>query len=143
MEVRVDGVLSPYCSAKDVILAIIGKIGTAGGTGYVIEYTGSAIRMLSMEGRMTCATCRSKPARARAWLRRTKKTIAYIKGRPMAQRGIHSNMPCEPGSAQDGCKRHLRRDGHSESRRYCSASELGPSPGMVNGVDQRVPDRGR
>jgi 3-isopropylmalate/(R)-2-methylmalate dehydratase large subunit len=53
MEVRVDGRLSPRCSAKDVILAIIGKIGTAGGTGYVIEYTGSAIRALSMEGRMT------------------------------------------------------------------------------------------
>ena len=53
MEVRVDGVLSNHCSAKDVILAIIGKIGTAGGTGYVIEYTGSTIRALSMEGRMT------------------------------------------------------------------------------------------
>ena len=53
MEICVDGVLSNLCSAKDVILAIIGKIGTAGGTGYVIEYTGSAIRALSMEGRMT------------------------------------------------------------------------------------------
>ena len=53
MEIRVDGVLSDRCSAKDIILAIIGKIGTAGGTGYVIEYTGSAIRALSMEGRMT------------------------------------------------------------------------------------------
>ncbi|MBX3325369.1 MAG: 3-isopropylmalate dehydratase large subunit, partial [Nitrospira sp.] len=53
MEVRVEGTLSDRCSAKDIILAIIGKIGTAGGTGYVIEYTGSAIRALSMEGRMT------------------------------------------------------------------------------------------
>src|SRR5687768_14491936 len=53
MEIRVDGVLSPRCFAKDVILAIIGKIGTAGGTGHVIEYTGSTIRNLTMEGRMT------------------------------------------------------------------------------------------
>src|SRR6187549_3295190 len=53
MEIRVDGTLSDRCSAKDIILAIIGKIGTAGGTGYVIEYTGSAISALSMEGRMT------------------------------------------------------------------------------------------
>src|SRR5499426_4795212 len=53
MEVCVDGVLPALCSAKDVILAIIGKIGTAGGTGHVIEYTGSVIRALSMEGRMT------------------------------------------------------------------------------------------
>src|SRR5437867_2846292 len=53
MEVRVEGALSRHCSAKDIILAIIGKIGTAGGTGHVIEYTGGAIRALTMEGRMT------------------------------------------------------------------------------------------
>ena len=53
MVIRVDGTLSDKCSAKDIILAIIGKIGTAGGTGKVIEYAGSAIRSLSMEGRMT------------------------------------------------------------------------------------------
>ena len=53
MEIRVDGVLSDRCSAKDIILAIIGKIGTAGGTGHVIEFAGEAIRDLSMEGRMT------------------------------------------------------------------------------------------
>ena len=58
MAVTVDGELQPGVTAKDVILAIIGKIGTGGGIGHIIEYRGSTIRSLSMEGRMTSATCR-------------------------------------------------------------------------------------
>jgi 3-isopropylmalate/(R)-2-methylmalate dehydratase large subunit len=58
MRVKVDGALPPGVTAKDIILAIIGQIGTAGGTGHVIEYCGSAIESLSMEGRMTVCTCR-------------------------------------------------------------------------------------
>src|SRR5919199_6460966 len=82
MAIVVDGTLSPFCSAKDVILAIIGAIGTAGGTGYVIEYAGSAIRALTMEGRMTLCNM-SIEAGARAGMIAPDETpFAYLKGRP-------------------------------------------------------------
>ena len=64
MRVTVDGKTPKWVSAKDITLAIIGHIGTAGGTGHVIEYTGEVIRALSMEGRIRCATCPSKAVRA-------------------------------------------------------------------------------
>ncbi|MGJ3647147.1 3-isopropylmalate dehydratase large subunit [Sphingomonas sp. GlSt437] len=87
MEVRVDGTLAPGVSAKDVVLAIIGRIGAAGGTGYVIEYTGSVIRDLSIEGRLTIANM-SIEAGARAGLiAPDDKTFTYLKGRPMAPKG--------------------------------------------------------
>jgi 3-isopropylmalate/(R)-2-methylmalate dehydratase large subunit len=84
MRITVDGELGFGVTAKDVILAIIGKIGTAGGTGHVIEYAGSVIRGLSMEGRMTICNM-SIEAGARAGLiAPDETTFAYIKGRPMA-----------------------------------------------------------
>ncbi len=84
MLVQVDGKLGFGVEAKDIILAIIGKIGTAGGTGYVIEYAGEAIRNLSMEGRMTICNM-SIEAGARAGLiAPDETTYAYLKGRPMA-----------------------------------------------------------
>ena len=84
MRVTVDGALNPGVTAKDIVLAIIGKIGTAGGTGYVIEYAGSAIRDLSMEGRMTVCNM-SIEAGARAGLiAPDEKTFAYLRGRPFA-----------------------------------------------------------
>ena len=87
MRISVDGELPVGCTAKDVILAIIGKIGTAGGTGYVVEYAGSVIRDLSMEGRMTVCNM-SIEAGARAGLiAPDEKTIQYFKGRPMAPKG--------------------------------------------------------
>ncbi len=87
MRISVDGELPVGCTAKDVILAIIGKIGTAGGTGYVVEYAGSVIRDLSMEGRMTVCNM-SIEAGARAGLiAPDEKTIEYFKGRPMAPKG--------------------------------------------------------
>lgn len=87
MRVTVDGALPPGVTAKDITLAIIGKIGTAGGTGYVIEYAGSAIRGLSMEGRMTVCNM-SIEAGARAGLiAPDEKTFAYLEGRPMAPKG--------------------------------------------------------
>lgn len=83
MRVAVEGALGKGVTAKDIVLAIIGKIGTAGGTGYVIEYAGSAIRGLSMEGRMTVCNM-SIEAGARAGLiAPDEKTYAYLKGRPM------------------------------------------------------------
>ena len=87
MEVRVDGGLGFGVSPKDVVLAIVGKLGAAGGTGYVIEYTGSTIRDMSIEGRLTVANM-SIEAGARAGLiAPDDKTFAYVKGRPMAPAG--------------------------------------------------------
>src|SRR5581483_8136237 len=84
MLVRVDGELPVGCTAKDMILAIIGRIGTAGGTGHVIEYTGEAIRALDMAGRMTVCNM-SIEAGARAGLvAPDETTFAYIQGRPFA-----------------------------------------------------------
>ncbi|MER8774600.1 3-isopropylmalate dehydratase large subunit [Mesorhizobium sp. M0977] len=87
MLVRVDGVLPEGVTAKDIILAIIGEIGTAGGTGYVIEYAGEAIRALSMEGRMTICNM-SIEAGARAGLiAPDETTFAYVKDKPRAPKG--------------------------------------------------------
>jgi len=87
MRITVDGDLGPGVTAKDIVLAIIGKIGTAGGTGYVMEYAGSAIRSLSMEGRMTVCNM-SIEAGARAGLiAPDEKTFAYLEGRPMVPKG--------------------------------------------------------
>lgn len=87
MRITVDGALHSGVTAKDVALAIIGTIGTAGGTGYVIEYAGEVIRNLSMEGRMTVCNM-SIEAGARAGLiAPDEKTFDYIKGRPMAPQG--------------------------------------------------------
>ncbi|MGB1539627.1 MAG: 3-isopropylmalate dehydratase large subunit [Rickettsiales bacterium] len=87
MLVQVDGELPSGVTAKDVVLAIIGKLGTAGGTGYVIEYAGPVIESLSMEGRMSICNM-SIEAGARAGLiAPDEKTFAYIKGRPMAPKG--------------------------------------------------------
>jgi len=87
MLVRVEGALPAGCTAKDIILAIIGKIGTAGGNGHVIEYAGEAIRALDMAGRMTVCNM-SIEAGARAGLiAPDETTFAYIKGRPYAPKG--------------------------------------------------------
>ena len=109
MLVRVDGKLAPGITSKDIVLAIIGKIGTAGGTGYVIEYAGEAIRNLSMEGRMTVCNM-SIEAGARAGLiSPDEKTFAYIKGRPLAPQGkdfdkaveYWSTLPSDKGAKYD------------------------------------------
>jgi 3-isopropylmalate/(R)-2-methylmalate dehydratase large subunit len=87
MLVRVDGILPAGCTAKDIILAIIGKIGTAGGNGHVIEYAGEAIRALDMAGRLTVCNM-SIEAGARAGLiAPDETTFAYIEGRPYAPKG--------------------------------------------------------
>ena len=87
MRVQVDGVLPSGCSAKDIVLAIIGRIGTAGGTGHVIEYAGEAIRALDMAGRMTVCNM-SIEAGARAGLIAPDEvTFEYVRGRPFAPKG--------------------------------------------------------
>jgi 3-isopropylmalate/(R)-2-methylmalate dehydratase large subunit len=109
MLIRVEGELPPAITAKDIILAIIGRIGTAGGTGHVIEYAGSVIRGLSMEGRMTVCNM-SIEAGARAGLiAPDEKTFAYVMGRPMAPKGAKwenalaywKSLPSDPGAHYD------------------------------------------
>ncbi|MCP1199205.1 3-isopropylmalate dehydratase large subunit [Notoacmeibacter sp. MSK16QG-6] len=89
MLVRVDGQLPDGVTAKDVILAIIGEIGTAGGTGHVIEYAGEAIRSLSMEGRMTVCNMSIEGGARAGLIAPDEKTFDYIKGRPRAPKGEH------------------------------------------------------
>lgn len=109
MLVRVDGKLPAGVTAKDITLAVIGKIGTAGGTGYVIEYAGEAIRNLSMEGRMTVCNM-SIEAGARAGLiAPDEKTFEYLKGRPKAPQGADwdkavaywKTLPSDAGAKYD------------------------------------------
>ncbi len=87
MLVQVDGVLPPGVTAKDIILAIIGEIGTAGGTGHVIEYAGEAIRALSMEGRMTVCNMSIEGGARAGMVAPDDKTFAYLKDRPKSPKG--------------------------------------------------------
>src|ERR1700685_2067043 len=87
MRVTVDGALGAGVGAKDIILAIIGEIGTAGGTGHVIEYAGEAIRALSMEGRMTVCNMSIEGGARAGMVAPDEKTFAYLKGRPKAPKG--------------------------------------------------------
>ena len=87
MRITVDGELAPGVTAKDLVLHIIGIIGTAGGTGYVIEYAGSAIRNLSMEGRMTICNMLIEAGARAGLIAPDETTFAYLKGRPMAPQG--------------------------------------------------------
>ncbi|MBV8237378.1 MAG: 3-isopropylmalate dehydratase large subunit [Sphingomonas sp.] len=87
MEVRVDGTLGFGVSPKDVILAIIGRIGAAGGTGYVIEYTGDVIRAMSLEGRLTVANMSIEGGARAGMIAPDDTTFAYLKGRAMAPTG--------------------------------------------------------
>jgi len=141
MELCVEGKLSNLCSAKDVILAIIGKIGTAGGTGYVIEYTGSAIRALSMEGRMTLCNMSIEGGARAGMVAPDEHTIAYIKGRPLAPKGARFEQAVHAWQ-------QLKTDASAtydmtvtmQAEDIAPQVSWGTSPGMVTGIDQRVPD---
>ncbi|MEA2938493.1 MAG: 3-isopropylmalate/(R)-2-methylmalate dehydratase large subunit [Alphaproteobacteria bacterium] len=87
MRATVEGKLPPGVSAKDIILAIIGEIGTAGGTGYALEYAGEAIRALSMEGRMTVCNMSVEGGAKAGFIAPDEKTFAYLKDRPKAPKG--------------------------------------------------------
>ncbi len=130
------------CSAKDMILAIIGKIGTAGGTGYVIEYTGSAIRA-AQHGRAHDALqyVDRSAARAPEWLLRTRRPSPISKAVRWPRREICSSRPCEPGSSSRPM-RTRPTTGPSCCRPKTSLRKSAGArvPGMVTGIDQRVPD---
>ena len=109
MRITVDGALADGVTAKDVILAIIGKIGTAGGTGHVIEFAGSAIRGLSMEGRMTVCNMAIEAGARAGMIAPDETTFAYLKDRPMTPKGEHwdkavaywRSLPSDEGARYD------------------------------------------
>jgi 3-isopropylmalate/(R)-2-methylmalate dehydratase large subunit len=139
MEIRVNGKLPLGVTAKDIILAIIGNIGTAGGTGYVIEYTGEAIRSLSMEGRMTICNMTIEAGARAGLISPDRTTFDYLKGREFLQGQHHdalvakwSKFASDPGCSYDRVVE-------------LNASEIEPqvtwgtSPGMVTGVSGKAP----
>ncbi|MBK8159978.1 MAG: 3-isopropylmalate dehydratase large subunit [Rhodospirillaceae bacterium] len=109
MRISVEGSLLPGVTAKDVVLAIIGKIGTAGGTGYVVEFAGSVIRGLSMEGRMTVCNMTIEAGARAGLIAPDETTFEYLKGRPMAPKGaafeqalaFWKTLPSDPGAKYD------------------------------------------
>jgi 3-isopropylmalate/(R)-2-methylmalate dehydratase large subunit len=109
MRVTVSGKLPAGVTAKDMILAIIGKIGTAGGTGHVIEYAGDAVRALSMEGRMTVCNMTIEGGARGGMVAPDETTFAYLKGRPMSPKAgqweqavaYWKTLPSDPGAAFD------------------------------------------
>jgi 3-isopropylmalate/(R)-2-methylmalate dehydratase large subunit len=141
MEVRVDGQLPVGLTAKDIILGIIGRIGIGGGVGHVIEYTGSAIRSLSMEGRMTVCNM-SIEAGARAGLiAPDETTFSYMQGRPHTPQGADWDravaawraLPTDQGATYD---RFVQIDASTLEPHVT----WGTNPGMVAPVTGRVPD---
>ncbi len=141
MEVRVDGRLGRGVTAKDVILGIIGRIGTAGGTGYVIEYTGEAIRSLSMEGRMTICNMSIEAGARAGMVAPDEKTFAYLEGRRHAPQGkaferaveLWQTLPTDPGAVYD----RVEVFDAAEMAPYVT---WGTNPAMVVPVTGRVPD---
>jgi 3-isopropylmalate/(R)-2-methylmalate dehydratase large subunit len=141
MLVSVDGQVGQGITAKDITLAIIGKIGTAGGTGYVVEYGGNAIRALSVEGRMTVCNM-SIEAGARAGLIAVDaKTIDYVKGRPYAPRGdLWDKAKTFWQTLQSDPDAHYDRVVHLDAASIRPQVSWGTSPEMVVAVDGCVPD---
>ncbi len=109
MLVQVDGPLAPGVTAKDLVLAVIGRIGTAGGTGHVIEYAGEAVRGLDMAGRMTVCNMSIEAGARAGMIAPDETTFAYVKGRPYAPQGeafdraveYWRTLPSDPGAQYD------------------------------------------
>ena len=131
-------------TAKDIVLAIIGKIGTAGGTGHAIEFGGSAIRALSMEGRMTVCNMAIEAGARAGMVAADDKTIEYLKGRPFAPKGemfdraaaYWKTLQSDPGAQFD---RVVDLDAASITPQVT----WGTSPEMVTSIDGRVPEPAR
>jgi 3-isopropylmalate/(R)-2-methylmalate dehydratase large subunit len=141
MLVRVEGKLAPGVTAKDIVLAIIGRIGTAGGTGYTIEFGGSAIRALSIEGRMTVCNMAIEAGARAGLVAVDEKTIAYVKGRPLAPTGVEwdqavaywKTLQSDPDAKFDTVV-------ELDATQIIPQVSWGTSPEMVLGIDARVPD---
>ena len=141
MRVLVEGALPRGVTAKDVVLAVIGRIGTAGGTGFAIEFAGSTIRALSMEGRMTICNMAIEAGARSGMVAVDDTTISYLKGRPMSPAGADWDRALTQW-------RTLRTDdgAHFDAEIRIDATQLlphvtwGTSPEMVAPIDGRVPD---
>src|ERR671918_3097092 len=141
MRVSVEGPLARGATAKDVVLAIIGRIGTAGGTGYAIEFAGSAIRGLSMEGRMTVCNMAIEAGARAGMVAVDDVTIEYLKGRKFAPQGREweqavtywRTLKSDPGAKFD-------REVTLDAREIKPHVTWGTSPEMVVAVDDTVPD---
>jgi 3-isopropylmalate/(R)-2-methylmalate dehydratase large subunit len=139
--VKVEGTLPRGCTAKDIVLAIIGKIGTAGGTGHTIEFGGSAIRALSMEGRMTVCNMAIEAGARAGLVAVDEKTIEYVRGRPFAPSGAEFDIAAaywrtlhsDPGA-------HFDRVVEIDASQLVPQVTWGTSPEMVTSIDGRVPD---
>ena len=143
MEVRVNGTLGLGVTAKDIILAIIGKIGTDGATGYVVEYTGEAIRSLSMEGRMTVCNMSIEAGARAGMIAPDDKTFAYIQGKPFAPAGEQweqavaawRTLPTDAGASYDMLV-------EMDAAEIAPHVSWGTSPGMVVPITALVPSPG-
>jgi len=141
MHIRVEGTLAPGVTAKDLALAIIGQLGTGIGTGHVIEFSGSAIRSLSMEGRMTLCNMAIEAGARAGMVAPDESTFAYIKGRPYAPKGAQFEQAVQAWRA-------LASDpgAHFDAEYEVNIEGLGPqvtwgiNPGMVADVGGVVPD---
>ncbi|BEI33628.1 3-isopropylmalate dehydratase large subunit [Polynucleobacter sp. HIN5] len=141
MLVRVEGRLQPGSTAKDIILAVIGKIGTAGGTGYTMEFAGEAIRQLSMEGRMTICNMAIEAGARAGLVAVDETTIEYIQGRPYAPKGealrqalqYWRTLHSDPGA-------HFDRVVELRAEEIAPQVSWGTSPEMVLPIGSRVPD---
>jgi 3-isopropylmalate/(R)-2-methylmalate dehydratase large subunit len=141
MLVQVEGLMPLGITAKDVVLAIIGKIGTAGGTGYAIEFAGATIRGLSMEGRMTVCNMAIEAGARAGMIAVDQTTIDYVKGRPLSPVGPHWDRAVEYWRSL-----HTDVGAKFDMVVTLNAAEIKPqvtwgtSPEMVVAVDGRVPD---
>ncbi len=141
MRITVEGELAPSVTAKDIALHIIGVIGTAGGTGYVMEYAGSAIRALSMEGRMTICNMSIEGGARAGLIAPDDVTFDYLKGRPMAPQGAEwdravqwwRQLPSDPGAVFD-------REIAIDARDIAPSVTWGTSPQDVLPITGFVPD---
>ncbi len=140
MRVVVDGTLGEGVTAKDIILAIIGEIGTAGGTGSVIEFTGEAIRALSMEGRMTVCNMAIEGGARAGLIAPDEKTYAYLKGRPKAPKGEHWDAAVKYWDSlrsDDGA--HFDKEVRLDANKLPPVITWGTSPEDVITIDGTVP----
>jgi 3-isopropylmalate/(R)-2-methylmalate dehydratase large subunit len=141
MQVRVEGQVRRGVTAKDIVLAIIGRIGTAGGTGFAIEFAGDAIEALSIEGRLTLCNMAIEAGARAGFVAVDQKTIDYVKGRPYAPTGDDwekavanwQTLHSDPGAGFD-------RIVELDAAEIAPQVTWGTSPEMVVGVDQSVPN---
>jgi 3-isopropylmalate/(R)-2-methylmalate dehydratase large subunit len=139
--VKVEGKLPAGCGAKDIVLAIIGKIGTAGGTGYTIEFAGSAIRALSMEGRMTVCNMAIEAGARAGLIAVDDTTINYVKGRPFSPTGVEWDQAVAYWrTLHSDAGAHFDKIVEIDAAQIRPQVTWGTSPEMVLAVDDRVPD---